>query len=358
MDIPVRKIIHIDMDAFFASVEQRDNPALRGQPIAVGGSSRRGVVAAASYEAREFGVYSAMSSVIARQKCPQLIFVPPRFDVYKSVSQDIHQVFKQYTDLIEPLSLDEAYLDVTQNKKGLSSATEIARQIKKGIKQETELTASAGVSVNKFLAKIASDYDKPDGLFVIKPAQVQAFIERLKIEKFFGVGKVTANKMHDLGIYQGADLTKWTREELIHQFGKVGHYYFDVARGADHRPVQPHRARKSLGAESTFEQNLIRLDDLTESLKDIAQEVALRLHRADSRGRTITIKIKFADFRQITRSFSASEAMFNYETIYAVASQLLTKAFKPGMEVRLLGITLSNLDKGHSSSVSQLDLKL
>ncbi len=355
---PVRKIIHVDMDAFFASVEQRDHPELKGKPVAVGGSSRRGVVAAASYEARQFGVFSAMSSVIAQQKCPHLIFVPPRFEVYKSVSREIHEVFRLYTNLIEPLSLDEAYLDVTTNKSKLSSATEIALEIKKGIKQKTGLTASAGVSVNKFLAKIASDMDKPDGLYVINPGQVQAFIDQLDIKKFFGVGKVTAARMHELGIYKGRDLKQWSREELVRQFGKSGSYYYDVARGRDHRPVKAERSRKSLGAEKTFENNLTQREDLLERIEVIAREVIKRMQSADVRARTVTVKIKFADFKQITRSLSVTDPVTEFTQLYALASQLLEETFESGMEIRLLGITLSNLVGQDERHIPQLDLDL
>jgi DNA polymerase IV len=331
------------MDAFFASVEQRDNPELKGKPVAVGGSAKRGVVAAASYEAREFGVYSAMPSVTALRKCPQLIFVPPRFDVYKSVSKQIHQVFKKHTDLIEPLSLDEAYLDVTENKQRLSSATEIAQLIKDEIKQQTGLTASAGVSINKFLAKVASDVDKPDGLFVIRPQQAQDFIDSLPIERFFGVGKVTAKKMKSLGVFNGATLKQWSREDLIQQFGKSGSYFYQVAHGLDDRPVQPHRIRKSVGAERTFSDDLTVLEEIDTQIQLIADEVASRLSRVEKLGRTITLKIKYADFSQITRSQSLAEPVNNSETIYQVSSQLLKLAFVEGCRIRLLGITLSNL---------------
>jgi DNA polymerase-4 len=358
MTLAIRKIIHIDMDAFFASVEQRDNPDLKNRPVAVGGSGRRGVVAAASYEARQFGVYSAMSSVIAKQKCPELIFVKPRFDVYKSVSRQIQAVFKQYTDLVEPLSLDEAYLDVTQNKKGLTTATEIAKQLKQRIKQETNLTASAGVSINKFLAKIASDYDKPDGLFVIKPQQAQRFIDQLEVKKFYGVGKVTAQKMHALGIYHGIDLKQWSQPDLVEQFGKTGRYFHDIAHGIDNRPVQSNRVRKSIGAERTFEKNQDSLDELLHYLNSIAQDVSERVNKIATSGRTITLKIKFSDFCQITRSLSVTEAVFDFETIFSTASQLLEDVYQPGMQIRLLGITLSNLNNQRHNPVGQLTLKI
>ncbi len=350
-----RKIIHIDMDAFFASVEQRDNPALRGKPVAVGGSKMRGVVAAASYEAREFGVRSAMPSVTARQKCPQLIFVKPRFDVYKSVSQQIRAIFHEYTNLVEPLSLDEAFLDVTQNKKGLQHATEIAQQIRQRIVAATGLTASAGVSINKFLAKVASDVDKPDGLFVIKPHQAQAFIEQLPIGRFFGVGKVTEGKMKALGIHNGAQLAAWPLQDLIRHFGKAGQYFYDVAHGLDQRPVVAHRKRKSVGAESTFAEDKTTLEDILQTLISIAEEVATRAHKAQTRGRTITLKIKFSDFTQITRSHSLQTAINDAETLFSTASYLMQQTFAQGMRIRLLGITLSSLEQ-ESIAYKQMNL--
>lgn len=356
MSHSLRKIIHIDMDAFFASVEQRDNPELKGKPVAVGGSRKRGVVAAASYEARQFGVYSAMPSVTARKKCADLIFVPPRFEVYKSVSRDIHDVFKQFTDLIEPLSLDEAFLDVTQNKQAMNTATDIAKEIKTRIKQKTGLTASAGVSINKFLAKIASDYDKPDGLFVIKPQMAQSFIDRLPVEKFFGVGKVTAAKMKSLGIRNGFELKQWSRSELVEQFGKSGNYFYDVANGYDNRPVISHRERKSIGAETTFMDDKTTLESLNESLQEIASEVFERVSRQKTAGRTITIKIKFADFTLITRSHSLVSPVSDFDAILTTARLLLNQTFSKGMRVRLLGITLSNLDKTPASTQLKLDL--
>ena len=342
----MRKIIHIDMDAFFASVEQRDNPALAGRPIAVGRSSERGVVAAASYEARRYGVRSAMPSVTAKRKCPDLIFVPHRMDVYKAVSRQIHKVFKRYTNLIEPLSLDEAYLDVTENKPGLASATEVAATIKLDILQETGLTASAGVSINKFLAKIASDMDKPDGLFVIRPADAQAFIDALPIEKFFGIGRVTAGRMRALGIRDGASLKAMDPNELVRHFGKAGHYFFEVANGRDSRPVITRRTRKSVGAERTFAADLTRFDDMLESLQAIAQEVGRRLMQQDQQGRTVTLKIKFSDFRQITRSQTRYDPISAADEIIDTVRPLLTTAFRDGMRVRLLGISLSNLESG------------
>lgn len=352
----MRKIIHIDMDAFFASVEQRDNPDLFGKPVAVGGARKRGVVAAASYEARQFGVFSAMPSITAKKKCPDLIFVQPRFDVYKSVSQEIHSIFQIYTDLIEPLSLDEAYLDVTKNKKGLLAATDVAAEIKKGIKQKTGLTASAGVSINKFLAKIASEYQKPDGLFVITPNRAQQFIDQLPIEKFFGIGRVTASKMRSLGIRNGFELKQWSREDLVMKFGKSGNYFFDVANGQDDRPVITHRERKSIGAEQTFFDDKNSLESLYESLDTIAEEVTRRVLKQKTSGRTITLKIKFSNFTQITRSHSLAMPVHDYDSIICTSSFLLQEAFKKGMSVRLLGITLSNLEK-NEDSIAQLTLE-
>ena len=290
------------MDAFFASVEQRDNPEYKGKPIAVGGLSSRGVVAAASYEARKYGVYSAMPAKTAKKKCPFITFVRPRFEVYKQVSNQIRQIFLEYTDLVEPLSLDEAYLDVTQHKKGKPSATLIAKEIKQRIKEETELTASAGISINKFLAKIASDYKKPNGLFLIKPEEAEAFVEQLPIEKFFGIGKVSAEKMHSLGIFNGLDLKRLSEYDLIKHFGKQGSYYYHIARAIDNREVQPNRERKSVGAENTFETDIENPEEMLEQLEKIAQTLMGRIERVKLYGRTLTIKIKFSDFKQITRS--------------------------------------------------------
>ena len=291
-----------------------------------------------------------MPSVTARRKCPQLIFVPHRFDVYKQVSQQIRQIFREYTDLVEPLSLDEAYLDVTENHKGINSATEIARQIKARIRQQTGLTASAGVSVNKFLAKIASDYDKPDGLFVIRPEQVQGFVDELPIDRFFGVGKVTARRMKALGIIDGKSLRQWSLEQLVSEFGKSGHYFHQVANGEDNRPVEARRIRKSIGAEHTFDEDQTTLAGMQQSLEVIAEEVAGRMQRHGKQGRTVTVKIKFADFTQITRSHSLPEAIDDGDAIAAIASQLLHAAIEPGMQVRLLGITLSKLQSGNQQN--------
>ena len=357
----VPKIIHIDMDAFFASVEQRDHPELGGKPVAVGGSRKRGVVAAASYEARRFGVRSAMPSVTARRKCPQLIFVRPRFEAYKAVSRQIHAVFRRYTDCIEPLSLDEAYLDVTENKPGIELATELAERIRAEIRAETGLTASAGVSYNKFLAKVASDVNKPDGLFVIPPQRAQAFIDRLPIERFHGVGKATARRMRALGIENGANLRQTPLEELLRHFGKAGQYFHAVARGEDPRPVRSERQRKSLGAESTFEEDLFEMDALQQRLSDIAEEVAARLHRQGLQGRCLTLKVKFADFTQITRARSFDLPLWQSDRLRLEGQRLLRENFRPGMRIRLLGLTLSRLspvDDETEASLRQLELGL
>lgn len=290
------------MDAFFASIEQRDFPEYKGKPLAVGYAGARGVVAAASYEARRFGVRSAMASKIALRKCPQLIFVMPRFEVYKAVSRQIMDIFHEYTDLVEPLSLDEAFLDVTVNHKQIALATQIAQEIKQKIYDTVGLTASAGVSYNKFLAKIASDYQKPNGLFVVHPAFAEQFVEKLMVEQFFGVGKVTAERMHQLGIRTGADLKQWTEQNLVANFGKAGHMYYQNARAIDERPVESHRIRKSVSSETTFETDLDSLQQLTPELEKLAQEVIEYITRKNFQGRTISLKVKYADFKVITRS--------------------------------------------------------
>ena len=296
--MPQRKIIHIDMDAFYASVEQRDDPSLRGRPIAVGHDGPRGVVSTASYEARPYGVRSALPSVTARRLCPDLIFVPARFDVYKAVSQQIRDIFREYTELVEPLSLDEAFLDVTHER----SATLVAREIKARIRRQTELTASAGVSVNKMLAKIASDYRKPDGLFTIAPSEVEAFVAALPVERFFGIGAVTAERMHRMGIHTGADLRQWDEAALVQRFGKAGHAYYGYARGVDEREVEPHRVRKSVGAETTFAEDTDDRTRLSMELAAVREEVWNRIQRHEFRGKTVVLKLKFDNFRQITRS--------------------------------------------------------
>jgi DNA polymerase-4 len=339
-----RKIIHIDMDAFYASIEQRDNPKYKGKPIAVGGSpeGRGGVVATASYEARKFGIRSAMSSKEAVQRCADIIFIHPRFDVYKEVSQQIRGIFKQYTDLIEPLSLDEAFLDVSEDKQHIGSAIEIAKLIKQAIKDELQLTASAGVSVNKFIAKIASDMHKPDGLTFIGPSRIEAFMESLAVEKFFGVGKVTAEKMKKMGLHTGADLKKLTEGELTKHFGKPGKFYYKIVRGIDDREVQPYRETKSIGAEDTFPYDLKELEEMHEALDKIAQIVCNRLLQHRLKGRTVTLKIKYHDFKQVTRSQSFPIGTDHLETITTTAKQLLTAADLEEKKIRLLGISLSN----------------
>jgi len=334
------------MDAFYASVEQRDHPELAGKPLVVGGlpEGRGGVVATASYEARKFGIRSAMSSKQALQLCPQAIFVRPRFEVYKEVSRQIREIFRRYTDLIEPLSLDEAYLDVTEDKPGIGSALEIARQIKDAIQEELQLTASAGVSVNKFVAKIASDINKPNGLKFIGPSAIEAFMEQLPVEKFHGVGKVTAAKMKGMGLFTGEELKKLSEAELIRHFGKAGRFYYRIVRGIDERPVQPQRAAKSLAAEDTFPYDLGSLADMETELDKLAQVVHGRLTKNNLQGRTLTLKIKYSDFKQITRNRSYPEPLTAVETIGVVAKELLALTFEEGQRVRLLGISLSNFD--------------
>ncbi len=355
----VRKIIHVDMDAFYASVEQRDFPEYRGKPIAVGGSpeGRGGVVATASYEARKYGIRSAMPSKRAQQLCADLIFIRPRFHVYKEVSQQVRDIFRRYTDLIEPLSLDEAYLDVTEDKLRIGSAIAIARQIKQAIREELQLTASAGVSVNKFVAKIASDMQKPDGLTFIAPEQVEGFMEQLPVEKFFGVGKVTAEKMKRMGLHTGADLKKLTENHLVQLFGKTGHFYYNIVRGIDGREVQPHRETKSLGAEDTFAYDLTTVEEMNAELDKIALTVAGRLEKYQLKGRTVTLKIKYSDFRQITRNQSFFHPIGDLATIATTAKQLLLKTDPADVKIRLLGITLSNFgDEAPPPPAQQLTL--
>lgn len=347
----VRKIIHIDMDAFYASVEQRDNPSLRGKPVVVGGSpDQRGVVAAASYEARQFGIHSAMPSRTAMQRCSQLIFVRPRFEVYRQVSQQIHEIFHRYTDLVEPLALDEAYLDVTTNKRGLPSATIIAQEIKAQIASETQLTASAGVSINKFLAKSASAVRKPNGLFVIRPEHALEFIEQLPIEKFYGIGKVTAEKMQSLGIFSGADLKRWNETDLVQRFGKAGSYYYRIVRGHDDRLVTPDRIRKSIGAEESFATDLDNRADVLAALQEIAQCVERRAEKAQTTGRTLTLKIKYGNYRQITRSRTVATALSHADDLMNLAIELLDGTDFEKRKVRLLGLTLSNLGTDQEDS--------
>jgi DNA polymerase-4 len=342
----IRKIIHIDMDAYYASIEQRDHPEYRGKPIAVGGSpeGRGGVIATASYEARKYGVRSAMPSKRARELCPQLIFVRPRFEVYKDVSNKIREIFSRYTDLIEPLSLDEAYLDVTIDKQNIGSALDIAQMIKDAIHTELNLTASAGVSVSKFVAKIASDMQKPNGLTFIGPSKIVSFMESLPVEKFFGVGKVTADKMKRLGLHNGADLKKLSESDLVRHFGKSGRFFYKIVRGVDDRKVQPHREIKSVGAEDTFAYDLKDTDEMFEELGKIARIVYDRADRRELKGRTITLKIKYHDFTQVTRSQSFPSGVDSFETIIETAKQLLLSTDTEEVRVRLLGISLSNFN--------------
>jgi DNA polymerase-4 len=338
-----RKIIHIDMDAFYASVEQRDNPDLRGKPVAVGGSRQPGVVAAASYEARKFGVHSAMPSITAKRKCPDLIFVEPRFDAYKAISLQIRDIFAEYTPVIEPLSLDEAYLDVTDNLKGIISATQISEEIRARIRAETELTASAGVSYNKFLAKLASDYRKPDGLFVITPKMGQSFVETLPVRKFHGVGPATAKKMAGLGIKTGLDLRAQTQPFLQQHFGKAGSYYYWAARGVDERRVRADRIRKSVGAENTFPADLFTYEAARDALQEIVAKVWEYCEGSGIRGRTVTLKVKFANFRQITLSRTGQMQIRTRSELERLGNALLEPLFPVGKGIRLLGVSLSSL---------------
>jgi DNA polymerase-4 len=341
----LRKIIHIDMDAFFAAVEQRDNPSLLGKPVIVGGPpDRRGVVATCSYEARKYGVKSAMPCSQAYRLCPSGIFVPPRFDAYKEVGYQIRDIFHKVTDLVEPLSLDEAYLDVTQNKLNEPIATEIAKWIKDRIKNETGLTASAGVASGKFLAKIASDIRKPDGLFVIRPEKAQLFIDRLPIGKFHGIGRVTEQKMLLIGIKTGYDLRNTPIDVVIQHFGKSGLFYYDIANGKDDRPVQPDHIRKSVGAENTFDQDMSLIADMEAELQRIALTVSHRMRRIETKGRTITLKVRYHDFERSTRSYSLNHYVDEPEVLFQIARDLLSATDAPNRSVRLLGISVSNLD--------------
>ena len=348
-----RKIIHIDMDAFFASVEQMDNPELRGKPIAVGGSENRGVVAAASYEARKFGVRSAISGVQAKRNCPDLIFVRPRFERYKEISMKIRNIFHEYTDLVEPLSLDEAYLDVTQNKKGNPSASLLAQEIRNRILTEVGLTASAGISINKFIAKVASDYNKPNGQKTVNPDDVIPFLEELPIRKFYGVGKVTTEKMYQLGIFTGADLKLKTEEFLEKHFGKSGRYYYHVVRGIHNSEVKPHRIAKSVAAEHTFSHNLSSEIFMIEKLEQIAQSLERRLQKQKVAGKTITLKIKYNDFTLQTRSKTLPYFISDKSLILEAVKELLYQE-RLKDSVRLLGIGLSNLntDKEQKKAVA------
>ena len=338
-----RKIIHVDMDAFYASVEQMDNPELKGKPLAVGGSEVRGVVSAASYEARRFGVRSAISGIQAKKLCPDLIFVRPRFDRYKEISKKIRKIFHDYTDLVEPLSLDEAYLDVTENKKGNPSATLIAQEIRKRIFEEVGLTASAGISVNKFVAKIASDYNKPNGQKTVNPDEVEAFLEKLDIKKFYGVGKVTAEKMYQLGIFTGFDLKQKPLEYLEKHFGNSGFHYYQICRGIHNSAVKPNRKIKSVGAERTFGENLSSEIFMEERLQSIAKELEKRLQKSKISGKTITLKIKYSDFTLQTRSKTLPYFVSDKNIILDVAKDLLYQE-RLRNSVRLLGISVHNLN--------------
>ncbi|HEX9827315.1 MAG TPA: DNA polymerase IV [Flavobacteriaceae bacterium] len=342
-DLPIRKIIHVDMDAFYASVEQMDCPELKGKPIAVGGSEKRGVVSAASYEARKYGVRSAMSGVQAKRNCPNLIFVRPRFDRYNEISKKIRKIFYDYTDKVEPLSLDEAYLDVTENKKGNPSATLIAKEIRERIFKEVGLTASAGISINKFVAKVASDYNKPNGQKTVNPEEVLEFLEQLDIRKFYGVGKVTAEKMYQLGIFTGKDLKSKTIEYLDEHFGKSGRYYYYVVRGIHNSEVKSDRIRKSLAAERTFNENLSSEIFMLEKLAHIAEEVSKRLNNSKVAGKTVTLKIKYSDFSLQTRSKTLPYYINDKSLILETAKDLLYQE-KLHNSVRLLGISMSNLN--------------
>jgi DNA polymerase-4 len=352
-----RKIIHIDMDAFYASVEQRDDPSLRGRPVAVGSAAKRGVVASASYEARAFGVRSAMPSSTALRKCPNLVFMPPRFEVYRAVSRQIRAIFADYTALIEPLSLDEAYLDVTENLRG-TTASATAAEIRARIFDETGLTASAGISYNKFLAKLASDHCKPNGQFVVTPAMAAAFVETLPIGKFHGVGPVTANKMKRLGIFTGADLKRQSLEFLQQHFGKSGTWYHAIANGEDNRPVVPDRPRKSSGSERTFADDLTDPVDVEAGVLAIADEVWAWCEKTRVSGCTVTVKIKYADFRQVTRSRTLPAMITSQETLRKVSIDLVRTVFPPAKGIRLLGVTLSSFENTDRSASTQLDLGL
>lgn len=342
----IRKIIHVDMDAYYASIEQRDHPEYRGKPVIVGGPPHsRGVVATCSYEARKFGIHSAMASKIAYRKCPQAIFVLPRFEVYTAVSQQIRDIFYEYTDLVEPLSLDEAFLDVTTNKKNIIYATQIAKEIRQKIFAVTGLTASAGVSYNKFLAKIASDFRKPNGLTVITPDKAESFIETLPVRKFFGVGKVTEKRMNELGIFTGADLKKLSQEQLAEYFGNMGEYFYEIARGIDERPVESNWVRQSYGREETFEEDISNLTEIRDIFKKLAGEVAASLLEEKTKGKTVKIKVRYANFETLTRQKSLPAPISDQETIFQNAITLLSKTEVGQRKVRLLGVAVTGLSE-------------
>jgi DNA polymerase-4 len=340
----VRKIIHVDMDAFFASVEQRDDPALRGRPVAVGYPAARGVVAAASYEARTFGVRSALPSVTALRKCPELMFVPPRFEVYRQVSQQIHAIFAEFTQLIQPLSLDEAYLDVTDNLQRLPTAWATAKAIRARILEETGLTASAGISYNKFLAKLASDQRKPNGQFAVTPDMGAAWVETLPVSRFHGVGPVTAKRMHNLGIQTGADLRAKSLAFLQQHFGNGADWYFAIARGIDDRPVNPNRERKSSGSETTFDRDLTEPAEIEAGVQKMADDVWGWCDKRQSFGRTVTVKVKYGDFQQITRSRSFPEVIATHDALNSAAQALIRSVLPAEKGIRLVGVTVSNFE--------------
>ena len=342
LEPPFRKIIHVDMDAYFASVAQLDNPELVGKAIAVGGGGDRGVVSAASYEARKFGVKSAMSNVLAKQKCPHLIFVKSDFARYKELSNQIREIFYDYTDLVEPLSLDEAYLDVTENKKGNPSASLIAQEIRQRIFEEVGLRASAGISINKFIAKVASDINKPNGQKTVNPEEVISFLEELPINKFYGVGKVTAAKMYNNGIFKGKDLKERSLEELVQLFGKSGAHYYNIVRGIHNSAVKPNRIRKSVGAERTFRENISSEIFMIEKLNDIADEIEKRMEKSQTKGKTVTLKIKYSDFNLQTRSKTVDNYISKKEEFFPIVKELLYQE-KFLNSVRLLGISFGNL---------------
>ncbi|MBN4070831.1 DNA polymerase IV [Olleya sp. AH-315-F22] len=355
-DLPTRKIIHVDMDAFYASVEQLDNPELKGKPLAVGGSGKRGVISAASYEARKFGVRSAMAGNLAIKLCPELIFVRPRFERYTEISKQVRKIFFDYTDLVEPLSMDEAYLDVTENRKGNPSASLIAKEIRERIFNEVGLTASAGISINKFIAKIASDYNKPNGQKTVEPEAVISFMEALDVRKFFGVGKVTAERMYQLGVFTGKDIKTKSVDYLEQHFGKSGKFYYQVVRGIHNSPVKTNRIRKSLAAERTFNENLSSEIFMMEKLDFVAEEVSRRLENSKVAGKTITLKIKYSDFTLQARSKTLPYFISDKVIILETAKDLLYKE-KLNNSVRLLGISMSNLNTESTYAKASVDKK-
>ena len=356
MTAVVRKIIHVDMDAFFASVEQRDDPSLRGRPVAVGHGAARGVVAAASYEARQFGVRSALPSVTALRRCPDLVFVPLRFEVYREVSRQIHEVFARYTDLIQPLSLDEAYLDVTANKRCLETAWLTAKEIRAAIMQATGLTASAGISYNKFLAKLVSDHRKPNGQFAVTPDMGAEWVETLPVSRFHGVGPVTAEKMKRLGIETGADLRSKSLEFLQRHFGSSADWYYAIARGQDNRPVNPNRVRKSSGSETTFDTDLTEPSEIEAGVLRMADDVWRWCETRQAFGRTVTVKVKYGDFQQITRSRSQPAAVATREALHWLALELIRSVLPPEKEIRLVGVTVSNFAEPQAATPSELPI--